>query len=42
MSVEAGYVTEHAYVDYKWFGQADLLARFPLNTHVGLYAHGSG
>jgi len=42
LSVEAGYVTEHAYVDYKWIGQADVLARFPLNTHVGLFAHTSG
>jgi hypothetical protein len=42
VSAEAGRVLQHSYVDYTWIAQADLMARYPLNKWLGLYAHGSG
>jgi hypothetical protein len=42
LSIEAGRIAQHSYVDYKWIGQGDVLARFPVNARVGLFAHLSG
>jgi hypothetical protein len=42
LSVEAARVLQHSYVDYVWIGQADVMARLPLTSYVGLFAHGSG
>jgi hypothetical protein len=37
----AGAVTEHAYVDYSWTADVDVLLRRPVNSHTGLFAHGA-
>jgi hypothetical protein len=40
--LEGGRAVEHAYVDYTWLGQLELLVRHPLSSKAGLFAHGSG
>jgi hypothetical protein len=37
---DLGKVIAHAFVDYGWTADGDLLVRRPLNSKVGLYAHG--
>ena len=37
-----GNVIEHAYVDYGWTGNLDLVVRRPINSRAGVFAHGSG
>jgi len=39
---EAGAVTEHAYVDYAWTADVDVLARRPLSARFGIFAHAAG
>jgi hypothetical protein len=39
---EFGPVLQHAFVDYRWFGQLDLLVRRPVTPRVGVFAHGTG
>jgi len=41
IDLEGGRAVEHAYVDYTWIGEVDLLIRRPLNDAVGVFAHGS-
>jgi hypothetical protein len=38
----AGRVVQRADVDYSWTGNADVVARRPLNARVGLFAHALG
>ena len=38
----AGTVTEHAYVDYAWTADVDLIVRHPVSSRASLFAHGSG
>ena len=38
----AGTVTEHAYVDYGWTADLDVVIRRPVSSRVSLFAHGSG
>jgi hypothetical protein len=40
--LEGGRVTQHSYVDYSWIGELNVLARRPINPHVGWFAHGIG
>jgi hypothetical protein len=40
--IEGGWVNQHSYVDYRWVGEAHLLARHPINPIVGLFARGDG
>ena len=39
---DAGRVTQHAYVDYAWVGDADVVVRHRFNQHSGVFAHGFG
>ena len=39
---QAGGVVQRATVDYQWTGDLDLVVRRPLNSHVGVFAHGYG
>jgi hypothetical protein len=38
----AGTVTEHAYVDYRWTADLDIVLRHPVSSRAGVFAHGSG
>ena len=38
----AGTVTEHAYVDYGWTTDLDIVIRHPVSSRVSIFAHGSG
>ena len=42
LAVEGGRVVQHSYVDYTWLGEVNLQVRHPINSHVGLFAHGTG
>jgi hypothetical protein len=42
VDLEGGRVTQHSYVDYTWLGELNVLARRPVNAHVGVFGHGSG
>jgi len=42
IAVEGGRTIEHAYVDYTWLGDLNVLARLPLTNRIGLFAHGAG
>lgn len=42
VAAEGGRTIEHAYVDYTWLGDLNVLARMPLTNRVGLFAHGAG
>jgi hypothetical protein len=42
VDVEGGWVNQHSYVDYRWFGELHLLARHPFNPVVGFFAKGDG
>ena len=42
VDLEGGRAVQHSYVDYTWLGEGHVLLRHPLNTRVGLFAHGSG
>jgi hypothetical protein len=37
-----GRVIEHAFVDYSWTGDLDIVVRRAINPRVGLFAHGTG
>ena len=37
---DLGKVSAHAFVDYSWTADADLIVRRPINSHVGIYARG--
>jgi hypothetical protein len=37
--VGAGRVTERVFVDYRWTGNVDLVARRPVTARVGVFAH---
>jgi hypothetical protein len=38
----AGIVTEHAYVDYQWTADLDVVIRHPISSRASLIAHGWG
>ncbi len=40
--VEGGWVNQHSYVDYRWFGELHLTARHPITPTVGVFARGDG
>jgi len=40
--VEGGWVNQHSYVDYRWFGELHLLARHPITPTVGVFVRGDG
>ena len=42
IAVEGGRTIEHAYVDYTWLGDLNVLARLPLTNRIALFAHGAG
>ena len=42
INVEGARIVAHAYVDYTWVGQADLVFRRPLNARTGLFVHSVG
>ena len=39
---EGGWVNQHSFVDYRWFGELHLTVRHPINPIVGLFARGDG
>ena len=41
VAVEGGRTIEHAYVDYTWLGDLNVLARRPLSNRIGVFAHGA-
>ena len=40
--LEGGWVNQHSYVDYRWFGELHLLMRHPINPKLGVFARGDG
>jgi hypothetical protein len=40
--VEGGWVNQHSYVDYRWFGELHLQLRHTINPTVGVFARGDG
>jgi hypothetical protein len=42
VAAEGGRTIEHAYVDYTWLADVNVLARMRLSNRVGLFAHGAG
>jgi len=42
IDASGGWAIEHAYVDYTWLGDLNVLARIPLTNRLGFYAHGAG
>src|SRR5205823_1022217 len=40
--IEAGHLLQHSYVDYRWIGHVDVLARHPLARRVALFARAAG
>ena len=38
----AGAIVEHAYVDYRWTADGDVLLRHPINPRLGLFVHFTG
>jgi hypothetical protein len=42
VAAEGGRVMAHSYVDYEWMGEANLQVRHPINSHAGVFAHGTG
>jgi len=42
IDASGGWAIEHAYVDYTWLGDVNVLVRVPFSNRVGFYAHGAG
>ena len=42
MAFEGGRVVQRSYVDYTWLGEANLQVRHQINSHAGVFAHGTG
>ena len=42
VDVEGGRTVEHAYVDYTWLGEANVLVRHSLSDRVGTFARANG
>ncbi len=40
--VEGGWVNQHSFVDYRWFGELHLRVRHPINPLVGVFVRGDG
>jgi len=40
--LEGGWVNQHSYVDYRWYGELHLLARHTINPIVGVFGRGDG
>jgi hypothetical protein len=40
--IEGGWVNQHSYVDYRWYGELHLLARHTINPTFALFARGDG
>ena len=40
VDAEAGYVTEHAFVDYVWLSELKVLVRHPVSPRIGIFANG--
>ena len=41
-ALDFGHTAQHAYVDYTWIGELNLLIRRPVSDRVGVFAHGTG
>ena len=42
LAVEGGRVVQYSYVDYTWLGEVNFQVRHQINSHAGLFAHGTG
>jgi hypothetical protein len=42
VSLDGGRVVQRSYVDYTWLGEANLQVRHQINSHAGVFAHGTG
>jgi hypothetical protein len=42
IDASGGWAIEHAYVDYTWLGDLNVLATVPFSNRFGFYAHGAG
>ena len=42
VDIEAGAVTQHSFVDYRWLGQLGLTARSPITERIGVFAIANG
>jgi hypothetical protein len=42
VDLEAGRVTQHSFVDYRWLGTLGVTGRHPVNDHLGVFAQASG
>ncbi|HZT75422.1 MAG TPA: hypothetical protein VFA27_02100 [Vicinamibacterales bacterium] len=40
--LDGGWVNQHSFVDYRWFGEVHLLVRHPVNPIVGVFVRGDG
>jgi hypothetical protein len=42
VDLEGGWVNQHSYVDYRWFGELHLQVRHPINPVFAVFARGDG
>src|SRR4029077_4971047 len=40
VNAEGGYAVEHAFVDYTWLGELNVLVRHSVSPRIGIFGHG--